>query len=409
MSEILLPDAPWRSHTGLLRIIDALTQDGIAPRIVGGAVRDTILGLNVADIDIATPLLPSDVTERLEKCGVKVVPTGIAHGTVTAIADNKPYEITTLRRDVSTDGRRATVAFSSEWLDDAARRDFTINALYADPISGKIYDYFGGIEDLNNRYLRFIGDPAERIAEDHLRILRYFRFLARFGDNKVDTAALSACADAAKSLMALSRERISSELINLLSLANPLTAISLMVECKIFASFMPEIDPQAPMKLTRVLERERQFGLAPDPITRLLAILPDDSISADKVAMRLKLSNRMRDEIATRNRASDFGAIHIRDLAYRHSIETATASAILYAGDDQIVDALDQLKNWSVPVYPIKGGDLIKRGLTAGPVVARTLKAIERDWIASGFPLDDRLQTILDQAVNAALLEFKKS
>ncbi|MEP0730677.1 MAG: CCA tRNA nucleotidyltransferase, partial [Parasphingorhabdus sp.] len=198
-----LPPADWTKRQGLSALIAAL-DDKV--RYVGGAVRDTLLDLEVKDVDIATPLLPDDVIERLKAASIKVIPTGIAHGTVTAILPDGPVEITTLRRDVSTDGRRATVAFSEDWKEDAARRDFTINALSADPHSREIYDYFGGLDDLEGPHIRFIGSAAERIAEDHLRIMRYFRFLARFGRRQVDDEAFDACTTAAEKLETLSRE-----------------------------------------------------------------------------------------------------------------------------------------------------------------------------------------------------------
>src|SRR5258708_15650787 len=190
------------------RLLDALGADARLTRYVGGAVRDDLLGLPLSDIDLATRITRDEVMDRLKKARIKAVPTGIDHGTVTAVSDGHPFEITTLRRDVSTDGRRATVAFTDDWKEDAARRDFTINALSADPLTGEIFDYFGGLDDLAERHVRFIGDPLRRIAEDHLRILRFFRFHARFGSGEPEAAALDACTKRANDLMALSRERI---------------------------------------------------------------------------------------------------------------------------------------------------------------------------------------------------------
>jgi poly(A) polymerase len=220
-----LPDAHWLHDPALLRLLDALRYEGQAPRIVGGAVRDALLGIAVADVDLATPLLPDNVIARLERAGIKAVPTGIEHGTITAVADGRTFEITTLRRDVSTDGRRATVQFSTDWKEDAARRDFTINALYADPESREIFDYFNGLEDIEQHHIRFIGDATQRIAEDHLRILRLFRFHARFGAGAIDTEALAAASANASKLMALSRERIADELRKLLGVADPVAAV----------------------------------------------------------------------------------------------------------------------------------------------------------------------------------------
>jgi poly(A) polymerase len=400
-----LPNADWRQASGLQKIVDALRADGVAPRIVGGAVRDSLLGLVVSDVDLATPLLPNIVIDRLESAGIKAVPTGLDHGTVTAVADNCTYEITTLRRDVSTDGRRATVAFSTDWIEDAQRRDFTINALYADPESGVLFDYFGGLADLEARHIRFIGDASARIAEDHLRILRYFRFFARFGDGAADAYALSACASAANSLMALSRERIATELIKILSLATPQKAISLMVDQRIFAAFLPELDPNAVARLERLIEREDGISVA----ARMLSLLPPDANIVDKVATRLKLSNKMRADLIARLADIHPVADKIRNLAYHYGIPCARDIAMLFASDDQLSDCLAKMDGWEPPVFPIKGGDLIKRGLRAGPVVAKTLRAIETAWITADFPMGSALTAITDQLVASALLELKKS
>src|SRR3954463_6393951 len=190
--ELRLDAAKWRKRRGMRKLLKALGADEGLTRYVGGAVRDDLLGLPVSDIDLATRIAPDEVMRRLEKARIKAVPTGIDHGTVTAVSDGHPFEITTLRRDVATDGRRATVAFTDDWEEDAARRDFTINALSADPLTGELFDYFGGLPDLENRHIRFIGDPLQRIAEDHLRILRFFRFHARFGSGEPDAAAPAA-------------------------------------------------------------------------------------------------------------------------------------------------------------------------------------------------------------------------
>src|SRR5438445_5524465 len=223
------------------RLLGALGADEGLTRYVGGAVRDDLLGLPVSDIDLATRIAPDEVIRRLEKARIKAVPTGIDHGTVTAVSDGQPVEITTLRRDVSTDGRRATVAFTDDWQEDAARRDFTINALSADPRTGELFDYFGGLADLDQRHIRFIGDPLQRIAEDHLRILRFFRFHARFGQGEPDLAALDACTARANDLMALSRERIADEVLKLLAVADPSATVGIMLDRGILKPVLPEI------------------------------------------------------------------------------------------------------------------------------------------------------------------------
>jgi poly(A) polymerase len=238
---VTIDAAKWHARRGMSRQLEALAADDGLVRYVGGAVRDDLLDLPVSDVDLATRLSPEEVMQRLETARIKAVPTGIEHGTVTAVSDGHPYEITSLRRDVSTDGRRAIVAFTSDWAEDAARRDFTINALSADPRTGEVFDYFGGLEDLAARHVRFIGDPLKRIAEDHLRILRYFRFHARFGAGEPDAAALRACAERARDLMALSRERIADELLKLLGLPDPSRTISIMLDHAILAPVLPEI------------------------------------------------------------------------------------------------------------------------------------------------------------------------
>ena len=409
MSDAVLPDVEWRNSDGLKRVVAALADERGGPRIVGGAVRDTLLGLPVTDVDLATILHPDAVIDRLEAARIKAIPTGIDHGTVTAVADGKNYEITTLRRDVATDGRRATVAFATDWKEDASRRDFTINALYADPATGEIFDYFGGLADLDEGNVRFIGDASERIAEDHLRILRYFRFLARFGEGGVDQEAITACAAAANSLLALSRERIASELLKLLALPDPRQSISLMVRHKIFASFLPELADDAQANLERLIAREQACALKPSLPARLLSLLPRDAEVAQNVAMRLKLSNAMRADMVARVSGLPPVAANVRAMAYLQSTECAHDAAMLFSDDTEFLGCISKLEGWSVPEFAIKGGDLIRRGLPAGPLVAKTLKQVEAKWIGEDFPSIDRLNTISDQAVNGSLSASRKA
>jgi poly(A) polymerase len=397
------PDLDLLHTAQLKRVISALTDGENRPRIVGGAVRDGLLGLPVTDIDLATPLLPETVIKRLQEADIKAVPTGIYHGTITAVCDGKSFEITTLRRDVSTDGRRATVAYSLDWREDAARRDFTINALYADPVTREIFDYFGGLADLNHHRLRFIGNASERIAEDHLRILRYFRFLARFGNNAVDENALNACRDAANRLMALSRERIASELMKIITTANPAHAVKLMIDNQIFAPFLPELDDNAGAALCRLIERERSFAIAASPPTRLITLLPANAAIADKVAMRLKLSNRTRKDLAARLTQTDITPDNMRALAHASGIDAARDMALLFASDGAIAECLQRLAGWYVPRFEIKGGDLIAQGLKAGPMVAKTLRIIERKWVDGGFASGEALDALVEAEVAAAL------
>ena len=394
---ISLPDADWRVRPGLDGLLAALgAADGLA-RYVGGAVRDGLLGLPVNDLDIATSIAPRDVVDRLKKAGIKAVPTGIDHGTITAVLPDGPVEITTLRRDVSTDGRRATIAYTDDWREDAARRDFTINALYADPLTGAISDYFGGIADLEARRLRFIGDAAARIAEDHLRILRYFRFLARYGDNELDSSAYDACVSAANSLMALSRERIADEMLKLLGVAAPVPALRLMIEGGILRPVLPEVTMAGVDRVEGLIARETQAGVSVSALRRLAALLPPDASLADQVGARLKLSNKARKRMVVALQA-EAGEDQPRALAYRIGVEGAVDRLLL--DPNQPLAAIAMLDGWSPPALPIGGGALIARGLTPGPDVAKALQQVQRQWVEEDFPDAERVAEIADQIVS---------
>lgn len=393
-----LPDAPWRHQAGLDKLMEALGAGDAMVRFVGGAVRDTLLGLPAKDIDCATRHLPEESSRRIKAAGFKAVPTGMSHGTVTAVLPGGPVEVTTLRRDVSTDGRRAVVAFTDEWREDAARRDFTINALSADPLTGEVHDYFGGLDDLERGVVRFIGDPFQRIAEDHLRILRLFRFHERFGSGPPDPAAIEACFARANDLMALSRERIADEVLKLLGGNNPVPTIRLMTEGGIFRPVIPEIGLEGVDRLDRLIQRETLLDVSPDPLRRLGALLPPDSGTALAVAQRLKLS-----KAATRRlELSNASVEPARALAYRYGADVASDILLrsdLPAGDLQ----LSRLDAWRRPRLPITGGMLISLGLSAGPIVAATVQAIERRWIAEDFPDESRASEIAREEVDQAL------
>ena len=386
----------WRKRRGMARLLRALAADDGQTRYVGGAVRDELLGLPVSDVDLATRLLPEDVVERLEKARIKAVPTGIDHGTVTAVSDGQPVEITSLRRDVSTDGRRATVAFTEDWKEDAARRDFTINALSADPVTGEVFDYFGGLDDLEGRHIRFIGDPLQRIAEDHLRILRFFRFHARFGSGEPDQAALDACAARANDLMTLSRERIADELLKLLGMPDPSATMKVMLERGILKPVLPEIEARLLSGLEALIDNELAAGIAPDALRRLAALLPRDPLLAEKIAVRLRLSNKARKRLACAAGTELFANPHA--LAYRVGSGCAV-DRLLLAGRAE--DAAE-VAEWKPPRLPIGGGALIARGLPEGPVVARTLRQIEDRWVDSGFPTGEPLEKIVSEQLARA-------
>jgi poly(A) polymerase len=380
-----LPDAPWLERADLAALVDALGPGNA--RYVGGAVRDTLLGIAVKDVDVATPLLPETVIERLGAAGIRTVPTGIEHGTVTAILPLGPVEITTLRRDVSTDGRRATVAFSHDWREDAARRDFTINALYADPASREIADFFGGLDDLKARRVRFIGDARQRIREDHLRILRYFRFQARFGSQPPDEDSENACRELAATLKGLSRERVGMETMNLLALPDPAPTVARMAELGVLAVILPEADPQT---LAALVRHELSQAHAPDPLRRLAALLPADPALAAQVASRFRLSGAQKKRLVTAA-GRDGLPDDPRALAYRLGRDEAL-DRLLIAGADARA-----LEGWEIPQLPLKGGEIVASGVAAGPEVARILQAVEARWIEEGFPDRARVEALLAQ------------
>ncbi len=380
-----LPAAEWTGRADLAQMARALEPQNV--RWVGGAVRDTLLGLQVADIDAATLLPPAAVIERLAHAGIKTVPTGIEHGTITAVLPGGNVEVTTLRRDVAADGRRATIAFADDWREDAARRDFSINALYAEPDTLAIHDYFNGRADLAAHRVRFIGEPEQRIREDHLRILRYYRFQARFGA-MLDPAAEEACARLAPTLKGLSRERVAGELLNLLALSDPQPTIARMVETGVLPVVLPEASLREVAALARLIAAEAAAGIAPQPLRRLAALLPADPATVEQVAARLRLSAAQRKRLATlAQREAVFQPP--RALAYRIGRAQAVDWLLLTAGD------LAPLAGWDPPTFPLKGGAIVARGVAAGPEVARILQTIERRWVAEGFPSPERIEALL--------------
>ncbi|HEX8364155.1 MAG TPA: CCA tRNA nucleotidyltransferase [Allosphingosinicella sp.] len=381
-----LPQTEWRTRPEMRRLLDVLGADAGETRFVGGCVRDALLGVKVSDVDLATRLAPQEVLERLKGAAIKAVPTGLAHGTVTAVLAGRPVEVTTLRRDVATDGRRATVAFTDDWREDAARRDFTINALSAAPRSGEVFDYFGGLADLDARLVRFIGDPLTRIAEDHLRILRFFRFHARFGAGDPDPEGLEACIARANDLMALSRERIADELLKLLALPDPAPTVELIVARGIFRPVLPEIADAS--RLARLVARENRLGIAPDPLRRLAALLPTEPDIVDAVSARLRLSNGARKYLREMAEPAD-GARSARWIAGSSSLfDREIVDLFLLSGLDaeRIATEVRSLEGWERPRFPLLGRDLLALGLAPGPPVARLLQQLRRAWCEADFP-----------------------
>jgi poly(A) polymerase len=398
-----LPAAEWQRRPGMRPLLKALGAAEGETRYVGGCVRDALLGEHAHDIDLATRLAPEEVIRRLEEAGIKAVPTGIAHGTVTAVSKGVPVEVTTLRRDVSTDGRRATIAYTAEWQEDAARRDFTINAISANPATGELFDYFDGLADLQAGRVRFIGEALTRIAEDHLRILRFFRFHARFGRGEPDGPAIEACTTRANDLMALSRERIADELLKLLTLPHPEAAARLMVERGILKPVLPEIGTEGVGRLETLVARETAAGVAAEPVRRLAALLPAEEGAAAAVAARLRLSKKISRRLTC---AAARGGETERPEALAYRIGRDEAVDRLLLGDGDAAAAVAALAQWERPRLHVGGGDLIAMGLKPGPAVAATLQATERDWADAGFPPDTEEQRrIARRRVDQALRE----
>jgi poly(A) polymerase len=391
--------AKWLDWESTGRVVDALGADNM--RFVGGAVRDTLLGAEVCDIDIATRLTPDVVTAKLETAGAKVVPTGIAHGTVTAIVAKQSFEVTTLRRDVSTDGRRATVAFTDDWQEDAARRDFTINALYSDA-SGKVFDYFGGVADLADRRVRFIGDAQTRIREDALRILRFFRFHARFGRESCDPDGLKACIARSNDLMALSRERVRDELLKLLAGPDPVSTVRQMINSSIFTPVLPEIVTER--GLEALVEREKRHNDV-SALRRLASLIPGGARTLGDFAIRLKLSTAQTKRIiamADQPPPTPWTDQAVKAYIYRKGLQAFIDVALLKAGPkaEPLQQWLDLAGSWEVPKLPVTGQAFISKGLKPGPIISKAIKHFETLWVVGDFSNDHKvIECLLDKSL----------
>ena len=370
----------WKSTTAVLA---ALAAAGAPARFVGGCVRDSLLDRPVQDVDIATPTPPDEVIWLLTEASIKAVATGLTHGTVTAVIGRAHFEITTLRRDVETDGRRAKVAFTKDWAADAARRDFTINALYLDP-DGAIYDPTGGLADLRAGRVRFVGDAAARIREDYLRILRFFRFHAHYGRGEVDRAGLEACRALAAGVASLSGERLQGELLRLLGAADPTPVLRLMAAEGILAHILP--GAMRIERLAGLIEVDRVV----DPLRRLAALVAGDDVTLIQVADRLRLANRARDRMLAAQGAlpaADPPAAR-RQLyrlgveAYRDRVLLAWAAA---PGDRRFESLLRLADDWRRPDFPLLGTDVLALGVERGPRIGRLLGAVEDWWVDGDF------------------------
>ncbi len=383
--------APFLTAPAAKAVVAALTSGGRPARFVGGCVRDALIGRAVSDVDLATPERPERVIELLNAAGIKAVPTGIEHGTVLAVADGHPFEITTLRRDVETDGRRAVVAFTDDWVEDAARRDFTMNALSAEP-DGTVHDPFGGVADLLAGRVRFVGDPETRIREDVLRILRFFRFHAHYGHGAPDAAGLAACRKLASLLPGLSAERIAAEILRLLGASDPASTIVLMREAGVLAPILPEAVDIGQLRGLQALAAPE----ARDPLLRLSALLPDHERIARPVAERLRLSNddRARLEVLTDPPGTFWPAVTPRELRRAlHRLGPAVVRDLgllawaigdIARGEPAYVAARD----WVPVALPVRGQDALDLGIPPGPEVGRLIAAVEAWWEEGDYQAD---------------------
>ncbi len=379
-------------------------------RFVGGAVRNTLLGVPVADVDIAVPMPPEEALARLRAKNIKVVETGLDHGTVTAVAGTHAFEVTSLRRDVQTDGRHALVAFTDDWAEDAARRDFTINALYA-TADGEIFDYATGVEDLIAGRVRFMGDARARIAEDYLRVLRLFRFHAWYGKGEIDAEGLRAAALAKEKLKTLSAERIAKELLRLLEAAHPVPVLRVMAATGILSLLLPGALQLARLEKLAQLEAENLFP--GDAVLRLAALLPDGASAANGAADALRLSNAMRDRLGNALGGEKVGAQISAAEARRRLYRIGAASfkdkvMLQWAGAPQNAAGawrmlLEMADNWQRPRFVLTGRDVMQAGIPQGPDVGRILAQVEDWWVEGDFAasegaLRDRLKMAVDQA-----------
>ncbi len=408
MSGRLLQDPPWLTKGPAARVLAVLNGEGEEARVVGGAVRNALLGLATGDIDIATTSLPDDVVRRATAAGLKTVPTGIEHGTVTVIADGKPFEVTTLREDIETFGRKARVAFGRDWVRDAQRRDFTINGLSLSA-DGVVHDHVGGLDDIAARRVRFIGEPAQRIAEDYLRILRFFRMHAAYGSGDPDRAGYLACINARSGLATLSAERLRMEMLKLVVAEQATAVLVAMNDGGLLLPVLGGVTYHG--AFAAMIAVEHTLHLAPDPVLRLGALAIAVTEDARRLAQRLRLSNaeakrldsmghrwwRLRgmDDAVARRRLYRLGVDR-----YRDRVMLAWARAGRNADTARWIDLVTLPDRWTAPKFPLKAADLIARGIGEGPALGHVLTLAEDAWLAGDFASDPaRLEKIASETV----------
>lgn len=398
--------ANWLRSKPLQALFAALNRDGGEVRVVGGAVRNTLLGTKVSDVDLATTHLPEETVRLAKEAGFKPVPTGIEHGTITVVVQGQPFEVTTLRKDIETNGRHAKVAFGTDWKTDAERRDFTINALYA-TADGDVIDYVGGLADIETKTLRFIGDAEERIREDYLRILRFFRFFAWYGSGRPETDGLRASARLKDGLNQLSAERVWSELKKLLSAPDPSRAMLWMRQSGVLSAILPESEKWGIDAIHGLVRAEADLDWQVDALLRLESIVPPDAARMTELGKRLKMSNAERARLEAWARAdaikSETSEQALKKLIYRGSSQAvadrirlayASARQEAAASDEAMIRAggysrlLDAVEKYEPLVFPVTGGDLLSLGVEKGPGLGEALRDLETLWIDSGFSLD---------------------
>jgi len=390
-----LAQAAWLREGTLAKLLAVLDRDGEEARVVGGAVRNALLGEPIGDIDIATTAVPQEVIRRAAGAGFKPVPTGIDHGTITVVVDSRPFEVTTLREDVETFGRHANVRFGRDWRADAERRDFTMNALSVSG-DGAVHDYVGGLADLAQRRVRFIGEAAERIAEDYLRILRFFRFHAAYGHGAPDPAGVHACIAARAGLDQLSRERVRMELLKLLVAPHATPVLAVMAESGLLATVLGGVPDLAGFE--NMAKVEAAAGVQADPVHRLGALAVRTPEDAERMWQRLRLSNAEHERLASmgegwwqvspeNERAARALLYRLRPERFLDRVLIAWARAWPQGARDAHWRALASLpERWSVPVFPLKAADFVKRGVEKGPALGAAMHEAEEAWIAADFP-----------------------
>jgi poly(A) polymerase len=410
---VRLANADWLTSEPLARTLAVLHGGGEEARVIGGAVRNAFIGEPPGDIDIATTAVPEEVIRRAEAAGFKAVPTGIEHGTITVVVDGRPFEVTTLREDVETYGRKAKVAFGRDWKTDAERRDFTINALSLSA-DGVIHDYVGGLADLQARRVRFIGDPSTRIAEDYLRILRFFRFQASYAHGAPDRAGLHACIVAREGLRSLSRERVRAELMKLLVAPFAVPTIVVMTEAGLI-EFVTGGVPQL-ASVANMIKVEAAAGLAPDPVRRLGALALFIVEDAERLGERLRLSKAESERLQSMadgwwRVSPDAGEAQARALLYRLGRERFVDRVLLawtrspQGAADAAWRAMAELPTrWTAPAFPLRAADFIKRGVEKGPALGAAMRAAEEAWIEAGFPSEpEKLADITKRAAHVGV------